>query len=72
MIVVIPISQCCHHDETLNSVISDLLKENQQKHYTFAEIIPAKNEAYKYVLRFLKEEVIILYFTPVHIPGKLV
>ena len=53
MIVVIPISQCCHHDdETLNSVISDLLKENQQKHYTFVEIIPAKNEAlevYKYL-----------------------
>ena len=49
MIVVIPISQCCHHDETLNSVISDLLKKNQQKHFTFAEIIPAKNEAYKYL-----------------------
>ena len=52
MIVVIPISQCCHHDETLNSVISDLLKKNPQKHYTFAEIIPAKNEAlevYKYL-----------------------
>ena len=46
MIVVIPISQCCHHDETLNSVISDLLKKNQQKY------IPEKNEAlegYKYL-----------------------
>ena len=52
MIVVIPISQCCHDEETLNSVISDLLKKNPQKHYTFAEIIPAKNEAlevYKYL-----------------------
>ena len=50
MIVVIPISQCCHHDETLNSVISDPLKENQQ--IFFAEIIPAKNQAlevYKYL-----------------------
>ena len=46
MIVVIPISQCCHHDETLNSVISDLLKKNEQKY------IAEKNEAlegYKYL-----------------------